>query len=103
MRGVGLKLDYVGGSRAGLFVGIEGGVMRMKYAPTASSSHGTRSVVGLGVRAGYRTFIGNRGLYLAPWVGVGYNLNGDPVHVDGAEFERSALSVFPTIHVGWRF
>ncbi len=57
----------------------------------------------LGVRAGYRSFIGSRGLYLAPWVGIGYNVNGDPVHVDGAEFERRAVSVFPTIHIGWRF
>lgn len=103
MRGIGVKVDYVGDSRAGLFAGVEGGVMRMKYDLAASSSHETRAVVGMGARAGYRSFIGSRGLYLAPWVGIGYNMNGDPVHVDGAEFERSALSVFPTIHVGWRF
>ena len=103
MRGVGVKVDHVGSSQAGLFAGIEGGVMRMKYDRAASTSPETRTVVGIGVRAGHRTFIGDRGLYVAPWIGVGYNMNGDPVQVDGAEFERSALSIFPTIHVGWRF
>jgi hypothetical protein len=103
MRGVGVKLDHVGATSAGFFVGAEGGYMRMAYRFLSEGENVTRDVVGVGLRGGYRLPLGGRGLYVAPWVGVGYNFDGPAVEVGGEEFERSPISIFPTVHIGWRF
>lgn len=103
IRGAGIKWDYVGSDSDGLFVGLDGGYMRNKYTWEAADQSAERDVVGLGVRGGYRLPIGRSGLYLAPWVGVSYNLAGDDVQLDGERFDRNPVEVFPTIHIGWRF
>jgi hypothetical protein len=103
MRGAGVKLDHVGATSTGFFVGVEGGYMRMDYRLLSEGETVKRDVVGVGVRGGYRLPLGGRGLYMAPWVGVGYNFDGPAVEVGGEEFERSPISIFPTVHIGWRF
>jgi hypothetical protein len=103
MRGAGVKLDNLGSSIDGFFVGVEGGYMRNRYALAASSETVERDVIGIGVRGGYRLPLGKSGLYLAPWVGLGYNFHGDDVVIAGEKFERTPIGVFPTVHVGWRF
>jgi opacity protein-like surface antigen len=103
MRGAGVKVDYLGADLNGLFAGVDGGYLRNRYTLSASDASEIRNVVGIGVRAGYRLPIGSRGLYLAPWVGVSYNFNGDDVAIGGDAFDRSVVRVFPTVHVGWRF
>jgi hypothetical protein len=103
MRGAGVKVDYVGAPSAGFFVGAEGGYMRMDYRLLREGENVKRDVVGVGLRGGYRLPLGGRGLYIAPWVGVGYNFDGPAVEVGGEEFERSPISIFPTVHIGWRF
>jgi hypothetical protein len=55
------------------------------------------------VRGGYRLPLGGGGLYVAPWLGVSYNFSGDDVTIGASRFERSALALFPTVHLGWRF
>ncbi len=55
------------------------------------------------VRAGYRFPLGQTGSCLSPWVGVGYNFDGDDVAVGTELFDQSAVTVFPTVHVGRRF
>jgi hypothetical protein len=103
MRGAGVKVDYLGSGIDGLFVGLDGGYMRNTYALTAVDDSEVRGVIGLGVRGGYRLPVGRRGFYVAPWVGVSYNFNGDDVTIGGEAFERSGVRVFPTMHLGWRF
>jgi len=103
MRGAGVKIDYLGASRDGFFMGVEGGYMRYNYLRTGEIAPVGRDVLGAGVRGGYRLLLGGRGLYVVPWVGVGYNINGDDVVVAGERFDRSAITVFPTVHLGWRF
>jgi hypothetical protein len=103
MRGVGLKWDYIRAGSDGFFVGLEGGYMWMEYTRLSEGEGAKRDVVGLGMRAGYRFPLGERGLYIAPWAGVGYNFDGDAVVVGGEEFGRSRVMFFPTIHIGWRF
>jgi hypothetical protein len=103
MRGAGVKFDYLGSSIDGLFVGVEGGYMRNRYLLEGQSRTAERAVIGVGMRGGYRMPIGSSGLYLAPWVGVGHNFDGDDVVIAGEEFSRSRVTVFPTVHIGWRF
>jgi hypothetical protein len=102
MRGAGVKVDYLGSGIDGFFIGAEGGYMRNKYALSAGGDAVERGILGLGARSGYRQPLGRRGLYVAPWVGVGYNFHGEDVVIGGEAFKRSAISIFPTVHVGWR-
>jgi hypothetical protein len=103
MRGAGVKIDYLGSRLDGLFVGGESGYMRSTYTVESSGLSEVRSVIGLGMRGGYRLSVGGSGLYVAPWVGASYNLDGDDVAIGGERFERSPVRVFPTVHIGWRF
>jgi hypothetical protein len=103
MKGAGVKLDWLGGDIDGLFAGVDGGWMRSTYTLDATGGTARRDVLGVGVRGGYRQPLGRRGLYVAPWVGVSYNIDGADVVVGGETFERSAITVFPTVHIGWRF
>lgn len=102
MRGAGVKVDYLGSDIDGLFAGVDGGYMRNRYALATGGASETREVLGLGFRGGYRKPLGGRGLYLAPWVGVSYNFHGDEVVIGGDVFERSVLTPFATVHIGWR-
>jgi hypothetical protein len=103
MRGMGVKFDYLGASIDGFFVGADAGYMRMKYSPEGDPRDVRRDEIGFGMRTGYRLPIGRSGLYIAPWVGVQYSFNGDDVVLDGSAFERRPLTIFPTVHIGWRF
>ncbi len=103
MRGAGVKVDYLGSSLDGFFVGVEGGYMRNTYTLAAGGEAAERNIIGVGVRGGYRLPLGRSGLYVAPWLGVGYNFDGDDVEVSGEKFDRRPITVFPTVHLGWRF
>lgn len=103
VRGVGLKLDYLGSDLDGLFVGAEGGFMRMRYTLRSAAETAKRNNIAGGVRGGYRQPIGGSGLYVVPWVGVSYGFRTEDVVVAGETFESGAWTVFPTVHIGWRF
>lgn len=103
MRGAGVKLDYLGSSIDGFFVGVDGGYMRVEYSLGDQPLATRRDVVGIGARGGYRRALGGRGLYVAPWLGISYNFDGADVVIDGREFDRSAVMPFATVHIGWRF
>jgi hypothetical protein len=102
MRGAGIKLDYLGSRLDGLFVGVEGGFMRLSYGLDDSATE-KRNDVSVGVRGGYRLAIGRSGLYVAPWVGVGYTPGGSDVVLGSERFDHSPITIFPTVHIGWRF
>jgi hypothetical protein len=103
MRGAGVKWDYLGQSIDGWFAGVDAGYMRMNYSLDSGGDAVKRNVIGAGVRAGYRFPLRQTGFYLSPWVGVSYNFDGDDVAVGTELFDRSAVTVFPTVHVGRRF
>jgi hypothetical protein len=79
MRGAGVKVDYLGSRSDGFFVGVDGGYMRNRYALVGGGDGDAevRDIVGVGIRGGYRLPLGGSGLYVAPWVGLSYNFNGD--------------------------
>lgn len=103
MRGAGIKVDHLGSGVNGFFVGADAGYMRMTYALDGDPRDVRRGEINAGVRTGYRLPIGRSGLYIAPWVGVSYNLKGGDVVLGDSRFEHGAVTVFPTVHVGWRF
>jgi hypothetical protein len=103
MRGVGVKWDYLGLNPDGFFTGLDAGYMRMSYGLDESGAQEKRNVIGAGVRAGYRLPLGGHGFYLAPWLSMSYNFDGEEVAIGDAEFSRNPVTVFPTLHLGWRF
>jgi hypothetical protein len=64
---------------------------------------GAELMTGVGVRAGHRYVAGRGGLYLAPWIGLGYGISRGDTQRGDDRFEASPFTIFPTIHVGWRF
>jgi len=100
-RGAGVKVDYLGSRIDGFFIGVDGGYMRNTY--TIGGQSEKRNDAAVGVRAGYRLDIGRRGLYLSPWVGVSYTMGGDDMVIGDQRFNDSPITIFPTVHIGWRF
>src|SRR5690606_34113941 len=103
MRGAGIKADWLGSRIDGFFIGADANYYRNSYTLNDVDVTEKRNEYTLGVRGGYRLPIGRSGLYLAPWVGVGYNFGGGDIVTGDGTFEHSAISVFPTVHIGWRF
>lgn len=105
VRGGTVKLDWVGSSTDGLFAGLDGQYARTRYTytPETGEPRVNRDGVGLGVRGGYRLPLGGSGLFVVPWMSVSYSLDGRDVTVAAETFDRGRVTVFPTVHVGWRF
>jgi hypothetical protein len=101
-RGAGMKLDYLGSRVDGFFAGVDGGFTRVWFS-VESGGEEKRNQFGVGLRGGYRLDIGRSGLYLAPWVGVGYTFGGGDIVLGEERFEHKPLTIFPTVHIGWRF
>lgn len=102
--GYGLKLDYrffVEGD--GPFVGISGSRVRTTVTHKASGDSDSFHQHEVSVRAGYQFDVW-RGLYVVPWVGVGYMFDPRSPSLGGMQQkEQSHLVLFPTLHLGYRF
>lgn len=102
-RGVTLKFDYFPLRRSGgLFFGADGNYARVRYELNQTHERTYRNIVGLGPRVGYRFNFGEH-LYVSPWVSVDYQFNAKDVTMSGKIFHESRYSVFPAVHLGWRF
>ena len=98
-----MKWDYLGAERAGLFAGGGASFMRANYRHEAAADTVNRNILRVGVRGGFRQPTGWSGLYVTPWVGLRYNFDGEDVAIGNEAFRRRAITLLPTIHVGWRF
>jgi len=102
-RGGTFKIDYFPiRPLGGLFVGADSNYSRVRYELNQTHEHTYRNLAGLGPRVGYRFNVGNH-LYVSPWVSVDYQFNAKGVAISGKRFHESKYSVFPAVHVGWRF
>lgn len=102
MAGAGVKLDYfVFQPRTGFFVGAKTSVVTNTIIETESTMAERHLQVNVGGRIGYRIPVGES-LFLSPWVGVAYASGGDR-EINGKTYEKSHLSIFPTVHLGYRF
>lgn len=102
-RGVTLKFDYFPlRPLGGLFLGAESNYARVRYELNQTHERTYRNIVGLGPRVGYRFNFGKH-LYVSPWVSVDYQFNAKDVTISRKIFHESRYSVFPAVHLGWRF
>ena len=102
-RGVSFKFDYfLLRPAAGLFVGVDSNYSRVRYELDRTHECTYRNIAGLGPRAGYRFNLGSH-LYVSPWVAVDHQFNTKDATVSGRTFHETKYSVFPAVHLGWRF
>lgn len=102
-RGVTLKLDYFPKHRSsGLFFGADSNYARVRYELRQTHERTHRNLGGLGPRAGYRFNVGEH-FYITPWVSVDYQFNVKVVTISAKTFHEGRYSVFPAVHLGWRF
>ena len=101
-RGVTLKLDYFPLQRLpGLFVGIDSNYARVRYSLQDTGARTDQNIVGFGPRIGYRFDLGQH-LY-STWISLDYQFGAKDVILTGKRFAQTRLSLFPAVHVGWRF
>jgi hypothetical protein len=101
--GYGAKVQYFPfDEQLGAFIGIDGGVTRVQVQRRGTDLARRDTQVGVGVDAGYRFDLG-AGFHATPWLGVGYSFGTDDATLAGKTFESSKVTVFPAVHVGYRF
>lgn len=99
--GFGAKVDYVfGRDRFGGFVGLEASLNGVTVTSTQTKQVQRERVVQAGVRAGWR-FELYKGLYIAPWIGLGRQLGPDSIAFGASTFKMNPWTIFPTIHIGY--
>jgi hypothetical protein len=101
--GAGAKLQWFPrAEQRGLFVGVQASVTRVLVERRGMDLAARDYQVGTGVQVGYRIAL-SAGLYITPWIGVDYQWSADDLMLDGATYEASRWTVFPAIHLGYRF
>jgi len=109
MNGAGIKTHYHFSGVKGWFTGLSAGYVVMDVKHKASGSSDKVKSVDIAADAGYRFFFwkdqeGNpTGLYLMPWVSVGYEVYHEKVNIIEKEYKQQPVSFFPTVHIGYRF
>lgn len=106
-QGVGGKINFLLNRKQTWFAGIGGGYADNKVTLEENGEVGHVYNWSLGVHAGYRWFFLKKtalqGLYLAPWASLDYNMPVNTLHFEGKTYEVKRWSVFPTLHIGYRF
>lgn len=101
--GFGAKLQWFPrASRTGVFVGVDAGVARVRAHRQGTDLTVVDRQVSTGVHVGYR-FALPANLYVTPWLGVGRAWGAEDLTVDGATYEAMPVTVFPAVHLGYRF
>jgi hypothetical protein len=101
--GYGVKLQYfLFDEQSGGFVGVDSGLARPLVQLKGTSLASRRTEVDAGVNFGWR-FDLPAGLYATPWVGVSYTFNRKDVTLGGSTYSTSAVTIFPAVHLGYRF
>ena len=101
--GFGAKLHwFLTGEQDGAFVGLATGRMSHRIELEGTGLSTRRERWNAGVELGWR-FELYRGLYATPWLGVDYTFGARDVTLAGRTFESSSWSLFPAVHVGYRF
>lgn len=101
--GFGAKLQYfLFSEQKGLFAGVDAGLARVLAERQGTDLAVRRDQVSVGVNAGWRIPI-VAGLYATPWIGIGWSPNARDVTLGGAKYEASPVTVFPAVHLGYRF
>lgn len=101
--GWGLKLDIaLRADSSGPFAGVEASLLVDDLVDERTDLHERARSYTAGLRAGWRFELPAR-FYVVPWLGVGWRGGERDVRVGERTFERERWTVFPTVHVGYRF
>jgi hypothetical protein len=101
--GFGAKLHYfLRDDQVGLYGGVGASVARVHVHRQGTELSADDYQIGTGLEVGYRIAL-PAGFYATPWIGVGTTWSADDVMLDGKTYESSRLTIFPAIHVGYRF
>lgn len=101
--GFGTKLQWFRrDDQLGWFAGVDVGLARMRVQLRGTDVSVVDHQLGTGINAGYR-FALPAGFYVTPWIGIGYVWSADDVMLGGERFDTPPVTVFPAIHVGYRF
>lgn len=107
--GAGIKVHYHlhGIDTKGFYVGLGSSYSKTEATEKESKIKNSGSALDLGMHGGYRFFMfknnNGKGLYLTPWISLDYHLYQDKIKFEKVDFKQNSLSVFPTVHVGYRF
>ncbi|MCL7987521.1 hypothetical protein M8998_06185 [Sphingobacterium sp. lm-10] len=107
--GFDLKTDYLFKNTKGLYAGIQftygNDEVKLKSDPQIE-----QAIKGLniGLRSGYRFMFGKaendyKGFYINPWVALIFATNTQDRIIGSETYQPSAVSIFPAVHLGWRF
>lgn len=101
--GFGVKAHvFVADDGTGPFAGVAGGLARTLIQNDATGRAQRDLHASLGVELGWLIPI-VEGLYVKPWIGVGWTFGVEDVVLDGQRFEANGLTIFPTVHLGYAF
>jgi len=102
--GVQMQLErYLGGGRDGFYLGPEIGVSELEVTHRESGVTERRVGVSVGARFGYHWQTGLGGLYLNPVAGISYSPASDDIPVSEETFERTSVTPWATVGIGWAF
>jgi hypothetical protein len=101
--GFGMKLQaFLSDDQSGWFAGVDGGELRVLAQRRGTDLADRQRQLSVGVHAGYRFTLPD-GFYVTPWLGVGYDFGARDATLAGSTFHSDAISVFPAVHLGFRF
>ena len=101
--GWGVKIQaFLTAEPHGWFAGIDGGVLRVLAQRHGTDLAQVERQVSLGIHLGYRFELPAH-FYVTPWIGVGYGFGARDITLDGATYHADPVSVFPAVHLGYRF
>jgi hypothetical protein len=101
--GFGATVQYFPfAEQAGAFLGLGGGRSRQHVDLDGTVLSSRRSKWNAGVDVGWRFTIG-RSFYVTPWVGLDHTFGAEDVTLAGRTYKNGSWSVFPAVHLGYRF
>lgn len=107
--GVGIKFNYLLNRTETLFAGLGLGYYENNIKKNNSGLTSVHKISSIGIHAGYRLFAFKhsntifKNLYVAPWASLDYNRTLNKTAFDQDGYKQAKWSVFPTIHLGYKF
>lgn len=101
--GVGFKTNYFLNRSETWFIGAGLGWTKERIEQKISSRREKQNFIGLGVHTGLRFNLFKTRFYISPWVSLDYNFPLDKIQFESDEYKTKKISIFPTIHLGYKF
>lgn len=100
--GYGVKLQYfLFAAQRGAFIGVDAASSRSQVRLRGTQLAVRDNQFALGLNAGVRVDLVS-GLYVTPWLGVGYACGAEDLSLADQIFFANPLIVFPAVHLGYR-